>query len=127
MYTPDNSNEQDGDTKLFRDVLEDARRLFAAESAAVDPVEHAHGFDAERCCRWSMEKTSADFAGYPLNIFFLIEHYPKRKNNSHIESWIVTTDLTLDFAEAREAAHLRWQMALVVSLLLLLSVAVGMP
>lgn len=109
MHVPDNKDEQEPDTKLFRDVLEDARRLFAAQSPAIEPVEHAHGFDADRCCHWSMKKTSADFAGYPLNIFFLVEDYPKRKNHSHIESWIVTTDLTLDFAQAREAAHLRWQ------------------
>jgi len=109
MYTPEKNNEQKTDNKLFRDVLEDARRLFAAESAAVEPIEHSHGFDSERCCHWSMKKTSADFALYPLNIFFLVEDYPKKKSGFYIESWIVTTDLSLDFAEAREAAHLRWQ------------------
>jgi hypothetical protein len=55
-----------------------------------------------------MKKTSAEFAGFPVNIFFLVEDYPKRKRNAHVETWIVTTDLTLDFLEGREAAHLRW-------------------
>jgi hypothetical protein len=107
MYSPHDHKEPDD--KLFRDVLEDAKRLFAAQSAAIDPVDHSHGLDSQRCCSWSMKKTSAEFAGYPLNIFFLTEDYPKRKKDSHIESWIVTTDLTLDFQEARQAAHLRWQ------------------
>jgi hypothetical protein len=102
------SDEDDADTKLFRDVLEDAKALFAVQSPAIDPVEQEHGFDSARWCSWSMKKTSAEFAGYPVNVFFLVEDYPKRKKNAHVETWIVTTDLTLDFAEAREAAHLRW-------------------
>ena len=105
-YSPD---ENDVDTKLFRDVLEDAKRLFAAHTKAIDPVEESHGFDSKRWCSWSMKKTSAEFAGYPVNIFLLKEDYPKRKKNPHTETWIITTDLTLDFDEAREAAHLRWQ------------------
>jgi len=56
-----------------------------------------------------MKKTSAEFAGYPVNVFLLVEDYPKRKENAHTETWIITTDLSLDFEEAREAAHLRWQ------------------
>jgi len=66
------------------------------------------GFDSARWCSWSLKKTSAEFTGYPVNIFFLVEDYPKRKKNAHVETWIVTTDLTLDFLEGREAAHLRW-------------------
>jgi hypothetical protein len=102
------SDEDDVDNKLFRDVLEDAKALFAVQSPAIDPVEQKHGFDSTRWCSWSMKKTSAEFAGYPVNIFFLVEEYPKRKKNAHVETWIVTTDLTLDFLEGREAAHLRW-------------------
>jgi hypothetical protein len=105
-YSP---KENELDTKLFRDVLEDARCLFAANTTAIDPVEESHGFDSKRWCSWSMKKTSAEFAGYPVNIFRLEEHYPKRKKNIHTETWIITTDLTLEFEEAREAAHLRWQ------------------
>ena len=44
-----------------------------------------------------------------MSIFFLVEDYPKRKKNTHAETWIITTDLSLSFEEAREAAHLRWQ------------------
>jgi hypothetical protein len=105
-YSP---NEDDVDTKLFRDVLEDAKALFAVDSRAIDPIEQAHGFDWTRGCSWSMKKTSAEFAGYSVNIFFLTEDYPKRKKNAHWETWIVTTDLSLQFEEAREAAHLRWR------------------
>ncbi len=50
------------DTELFRDVLEDANRLFNAESSAVDPVESEHGFDRQRWYQWSVKKTSAEFA-----------------------------------------------------------------
>jgi hypothetical protein len=96
------------DTKLFRDVLEDANRLFAIQSPALDPIQQSKGFDPQRQCSWSMKKTSAEFVGYPVNIFLLLEHYPKRKKNKHVEAWIITTDLSLDFAQAREAAHLRW-------------------
>lgn len=106
-YSPE---QEEVDTKLFRDVLEDAKALFAAPStAALDPVEEKHGFDSTRWCSWSMKKTSAEFAGHPVNIFFLVEDYPKRKENTHTETWIITTDLSLSFEEAREAAHLRWQ------------------
>jgi hypothetical protein len=95
------------DIKLFRDVLEDAKALFAAPSAAIDPVEEKHSFDPKRWCSWLMKKTSAEFAGHPVNIFLLEEDYPKK--HIHTETWIITTDLSLDFEEAREAAHLRWQ------------------
>ena len=98
----------DKDAPLFRDVLQDAKALFTASSSAVEPVEAEAGFDSQRWCSWSMKKTSAEFAGYPVNVFFLTEDYPKRKKNAHVEAWIVTTDLSLDFIEAREAAHLRW-------------------
>ena len=105
-FTP---HEDDVDTKLFRDVLEDAKALFAARTNAIDPVPQEEGFDSARFCSWSMKKTSAEFAGYPIHIFLLTEDYPKRKKNAHVETWIITTDLSLSFAEAREAAHLRWQ------------------
>ena len=98
-YSP---HEDDVDTKLFRDVLEDAKALFAANTKAIDPVPQEKGFDSERCCSWSMKKTSAEFAGYPVNIFLLVEDYPEKKKNAHTESWIITTDLTLDFEEATQ-------------------------
>ena len=105
-YTP---NHASVDRELFRDVLTDAKALFAAETSAVDPVETEEDFDSHRWCRWSMKKTSAEFAGYPVNIFLLVEDYPKRQKDAHVETWIITTDLTLSFKEARESAHLRWQ------------------
>lgn len=103
------SHDDRVDTKLFRDVLEDANRLFTIQSPALEPIEQSKGFDSQRQCSWSMKKTSAEFGGYPVNIFLLVEDYPKRKKNKHVEAWIITTDLSLDFAQARQAAHLRWQ------------------
>jgi len=105
-YSPHEDDEED---KLFRDVLEDAKQLFAAHTPAIDPVEQSHGFDSNRWCSWSMKKTSAEFAGVPVNISLLVEDYPKKKKNTHTETWIITTNLSLEFEEAREAAHLRWQ------------------
>jgi hypothetical protein len=106
-YSPHENDEEE--SKLFRDVLEDAKRLFAANTPAIDPVEQSHGFDSNRWCSWSMKKTSAEFAAVPVNISLLVEDYPKKKKNTHTETWIITTDLSLEFEEAREAAHLRWQ------------------
>jgi len=105
-YTP---HEDNVDEKLFRDVLQDTKALFAAKTKAIDPIPQEQGFDSNRCCSWSMKKTSAEFAGYSIHIFLLTEDYPKRKKNAHVETWIITTDLSLSFGEAREAAHLRWQ------------------
>ena len=103
------SHDDRVDTKLFRDVLEDANRLFAIRSPALDPIEEKKAFDSQRQCTWSMKKTSAEFAGFTVNIFLLTEDYLKRKKNKHVQAWIITTDLSLDFDQAREAAHLRWQ------------------
>lgn len=97
-----------GDNPEFRDILVDAQALFSHPSRAVEKVEETSGIDGERQCCWSMKKTSGEFAGYPVHIFFLSEDYLKRKKNSHVEAWIVTTDLTLTAAEVREASHLRW-------------------
>jgi hypothetical protein len=90
----------------FRSVLKDAQFLF--ENDVVSGVETASGFDYERMCHWSMKKTSGEFAGYPIQIAYLVEDYPKRTENTHSECWIVTTDLSLSFLSLREAAHLRW-------------------
>jgi hypothetical protein len=64
-HSPD---ADDAEGKLFRDVLEDAKALFAVDSPAIDPVEKSNGFDSARWCSWSMKKTSAEFAGFPVNI-----------------------------------------------------------
>ena len=55
-YSP---HDPEVDGKLFRDVLEDAKALFAAPSSAIDPVAERQGFDSQRWCSWSMKKTSA--------------------------------------------------------------------
>ena len=96
------------DEPSFREVLMDAKFVFENKKDRVVPVEEKHGFDDVRFCSWRIEKTSGEFAGYPLQISHLLEDYPKRKKNQHLECWIVTTDLTLLPEEIREAAHLRW-------------------
>ena len=96
------------DEPSFREVLVDAKFVFENKKDLVVPVEEKHGFDPIRVCSWRIEKTSGEFAGYPIQIVHLLEDYPKRKKNQHQECWIVTTDLTLLPEEIREAAHLRW-------------------
>jgi len=95
-----------GSNPEFRSVLQDAQFLF--EHDVVEGVETDSGFDYVRLCRWSMKKTSGEFAGYPIQIAHLVEYYPKRTKNALADSWIVTTDLALSSLSLREAAHLRW-------------------
>jgi hypothetical protein len=92
----------------FRDALKDAQFFLEAKDKFPAEVIEKHGFDSERCCSWKIEITSGEFAGYPLQIAHLVEDYPKRKKDKHLECWIATTDLTLCPEEIREAAHLRW-------------------
>jgi hypothetical protein len=92
----------------FRDVLKDARALFNNASVAVEPIATAKGFDPHRWCSWTVQKTSGEFAGFPVLLVRLEEHYPKRSHNRTVVTWIVTTDLSLSCSEIREAAHLRW-------------------
>jgi len=93
----------------FRDVLTDARQLFENTSSSIEPIASTSGFDTNRWCSWTVEKTSGEFAGFPVQVVRLQEHYPKRSHNHDIVTWIVTTDLCLSCGEIREAAHLRWQ------------------
>lgn len=93
----------------FRDVLTDARQLFENASSSIEPVASTSGFDRQRWCSWSAEKTSGEFAGFPVQVVRLQEHYPKRTHNQNVVTWIITTDLSLSCSEIREAAHLRWQ------------------
>jgi hypothetical protein len=96
------------DEPSFREVLVDAKFVFENKKDLVVPVEEKQGFDDIRFCSWRIEKTSGEFAGYPIQIVHLLEDYPKRKMTQHQDCWIVTTDLTLLPEEIREAAHLRW-------------------
>jgi len=97
------------DEPEFREVLSDAKFLFDHKDELIDPkITETHGFDYQRMCSWSMEITSGEFAGFPIQIAHLVEDYPKRLYNQHTECWIVTTDLSLSPKEIREAAHLRW-------------------
>jgi hypothetical protein len=89
----------------FRSVLKDAQFLF--EHDVTTEIERTSGFDSERLCHWYIEKTSGEFAGYPIQIAHLVEDYPKR-TKGNCDCWIVTTDLSLSSLCLREAAHLRW-------------------
>lgn len=92
----------------FREVLKEAKLTFAAGDFFKEEIEYRQGFDSERFCHWQIKVTTGEFAGYPVKIAYLIEDYPKRKDNAHIESWIITTDMDLSSEEIREAAHARW-------------------
>lgn len=89
----------------FREVLRDAQNLFQHFGGELEQ----EGFDSQRLCQWKIEQRTDTFADYPVQVIHLIEFYPKRKKNRHIECWIITTDLSLSLTEIREAAHLRWQ------------------
>jgi hypothetical protein len=91
----------------FREVLKDAQFIFNAKGEVANKVITADGFDSMRMCSWTIEITSGEFAGYPINIAHLIEDYPLEKEDKrHIECWIVTTDFSLSPNEIREIAHL---------------------
>lgn len=92
----------------FRDVLREAKRTFEAGDYFKEEIHSDHGFDSERFCHWQIKVTTDEFAGYPVKIAHLIEDFPKRSDNAHIESWITTTDMELTPEEIREAAHARW-------------------
>jgi hypothetical protein len=92
----------------FRDVHQDAQLLFQAKDKFPGDIIEESGFDVERCCHWSIEITSGEFADFPVQVAHLVEDYPKRKVDRHVECWIVTTELSLLPREIREAAHLRW-------------------
>lgn len=90
----------------FRSVLKDAQFLF--EHEVTKEIQRESDFDSERLCHWYIEKTSGEFAGYPIQIAHLVEDYPKQTKDAHRDCWIVTTDLSLSSLCLREAAHLRW-------------------
>ncbi len=89
----------------FREITKDAANLFAHFGG--DRTKK--GFDSERCCHWTIQQTTDTFAGYPVQVIYLVEYYPKRTKDQWVSCWIVTTDLSLSLTEAREAAHQRWQ------------------
>jgi hypothetical protein len=92
----------------FRTVFKDAKFLFDSGRLAGDAVVRQTGYDDRRLCRWTIEKTSSTFAGYPVLVVHLEEEYAKDRKNPHRQSWIVTSDLCLSLDEIREAAHVRW-------------------
>lgn len=94
----------------FRAVLSEAKYIIDRKNEMDTDVVTSEGFDGERMCRWTMESTNGKFAGYPVTVSHLVEFYPKnQESRQHAESWITTTDLSLDHNEIREAAHFRWQ------------------
>lgn len=94
----------------FRSVLSEAKYIIDRKDEMDTDVVTSSGFDGERMCQWTMESTSGMFAGYPVTVSHLVEFFPKnQESRQHAESWITTTDLSLNHEEIREAAHLRWQ------------------
>ena len=95
----------------FREVLYDAAALFDNQSPSIERIDSDTDFDQQRWCSWTIERTSGEFADFPVQVVRLREHYPKRSRNRDVVTWIVTTNLTLSCSEIREAAHLRWREA----------------
>ena len=94
----------------FRTILSEAKYSIDRKKEMETDVKTSAGFDVERMCNWTMESTSGIFAGYPVTVSHLVEFYPKnQESRQHAESWITTTDLSLNHNEIREAAHFRWQ------------------
>ncbi|MFW5955396.1 MAG: hypothetical protein ACOCSK_01505 [Rhodothermales bacterium] len=44
-------------------------------------------FDKERWCSWTVERTSGEFADFPVQVVRLTEHYPKRSRNRTVVTW----------------------------------------
>jgi hypothetical protein len=92
----------------FREIFKEAQLIFKSPDVFGDTIQRDSGFDYERMCSWSMEVTIAEYEGEAVQVAHLVEDYPKRQQDKHVESWIITTDMELDPEEIREAAHLRW-------------------
>ena len=69
---------------------------------------HSRRWGLPNAYHWSMKKASGEFAGYPIQIAYLVEDYANRPKDALAEGWIVSTDLSLSSLFLREAAHLRW-------------------
>ncbi len=70
----------------FREVLRDAAALFDSASSAIERIAFSSNFDSERLCSWTVERTSGEFANFPLQVVRLREFYPKRTRNRHAVS-----------------------------------------
>jgi len=68
----------------------------------------ASGYDDMRLCSWEMDMAAANYAGVPLTVAFVTEHYQKDPRRETSTFWIVTSALDLSPAEVREAGHVRW-------------------
>lgn len=90
----------------FRDVLKDARYLFQNS----DEYERISGYDTERMCSYEICVTEDQFAELPIKIIKVNEYYSKRKKDRKEEEfYAISTDMSMDAHEIREAAHYRWQ------------------
>ena len=71
-----------------------------------DVVERTSGFDNQRFCSYTMQATTDTYAGSSVQVIRVCEYSIKRQSRTSF--WIITTDMDLTLAAAREAAHLRW-------------------
>ena len=55
-----------------------------------------------------MEMATATYAGVPVTIAFVTEHYQKDPRRTASSFWILTSAQDLAPAELREAGHVRW-------------------
>lgn len=92
----------------WREVLSNAAFVMKSNRRSPKYRQSASGFDPVRLCSWSMELAAATYAGVPVQIAFVTEHYQKDPRRQPSTFWVLTSALDLSPAELREAAHTRW-------------------
>lgn len=92
----------------WRQVLADADFAMKAHRDFPKYRTTASDYDDMRLCSWEMDMAAANYAGVPLTVAFVTEHYQKDPRRETSTFWIVTSALDLSPAEVREAGHVRW-------------------
>lgn len=88
----------------FRSVLYDSGILLAANG----DENRVQGFDRQRMRNYTIDVVKQEFAYYQAQVAHVVEEYVKKTQGKNRENfWVITTDLTLDYQEIRQAAHLR--------------------
>jgi hypothetical protein len=92
----------------WRQVLSDAHFVIQSHRSYPKYRQTASGYDGERLCSWEMELATATYAGVPVKVAFVCEHYQKDPRRESSTFWILSSALDLSPAELREAGHVRW-------------------
>ncbi len=92
----------------WRQVLSDALFAMKAHRQYQKYQNAASGYDSQRLCSWEIETATATYAGVPVTVAFVTEHYQKDPRRQPSTFWLITSALDLSLAELREAGHVRW-------------------